>query len=430
MNIIQRAERFVQSLRDLANKSAWDWRRCPYCKGTDTCRWGSYERHPWVLLEGRQVVRVARHRCNSCKRTYSEESPWLIRRSWYARDVHRYAIDLWQYGGSSLRRGAEFARSLIGRQERWLLWRVLGKAPAAEEQCHLAGSTVHRWLDGAGREAKKTVPGQLEGIGTSGNVGTDGLWARLRGGAKAVVLALVDTATGLIWPPTVAEGEESTESWRQMFQRAQRAGLDLNGLRGVVSDGATGLAGCLQEIVKWVNHQRCVFHLWLKLGAELTRQVAKVGGGLYGAAAKAAKERVRRELVGLIHAVLDAASQQEAELALAKLRAHQLGAELAQFLEAHLDAALIHLNAYNKGLLRVGPEWLWRDFRLRLSHGRNHATSARLERAALVWAIYRNFTPAQWRSERKRHYRRRGQSPLEAAGASPGDISYLDALAV
>jgi len=429
MNIIQRGRRFVQSLEDLASKSAWDWRRCPRCGGTDTSKWGSYWRHPWTT-EGRQAVEVVRHRCNVCKRTYSEQSPWLIRGSWYARDVHRYAIDLWQHGGTSLRRGAEFVRSVIGRQERWLLWRVLSKPPADEEQCHLAGSTVHRWLDGAGREAKQTVPGQLEGIGTSGCVGADGLWARLRGGGKAVVLALVDHASGLLWPPAVAAEEESEGSWRGMFKRAKEAGLDLDALRGVASDGSTGLTGCLQAMVKWVNHQRCVFHLWRKLGAELARQVAKVGVGLFGAAAKAAKGRVRRELVGLIHAVLDAASQQEAELALAKLRAHELGAELAQLLEGHLDAALIHLNAYNRGLLRVGPEWLWRDFRLRLSHGRNHATSARLERAALVWAIYRNFTPAQWRSERKRRYRRPGQCPLEMAGAPPGKISYLDALAI
>ena len=429
MNIIQRGERFVQSLRDLASKSVWDWRRCPRCGGTDTSKWGSYWRHPWTT-EGRQAVEVVRHRCNDCKRTYSEQSPWLIRGSWYARDVHRYAIDLWQHGGISLRRGAEFVRSMIGRQERWLLWRVLSKPPAEEEQCHLAGSTVHRWLEGAGREAKQTVPGQLEGIGTSGCVGTDGLWARLRDGAKGVVLALVDNVSGLIWPPVVAAGEESEQAWREMFARAKTAGLDLDELRGVVSDGAKGLVGCLQAMVKWVNHQRCVFHLWLQLGGELTKQVAKVGVGLFGAALKAAQRRVRRELVGLIHRVLDANSQQEAELTLAQLRAHQYGAELARLLESHLDAALVHVNAYNQGLLRVAPEWVWRDFRLRLSRGRNHATIARLERAALVWAIYRNFTPAQWRSECKRHYRRSGQSPLEMAGAPPGEISYLDALAI
>ncbi len=76
------------------------------------------------------------------------------------------------------------------------------------------------------------------------------------------------------------------------------------------------------------------------------------------------------------------------------------------------------------------PEWCWRDFRLRLSQGRNHGPPARLERAALLWAVYRNFTPAQERSECKRHYRHPGQSPLAVAGVPPDEVSYLDALAV
>jgi len=79
------------------------------------------------------------------------------------------------------------------------------------------------------------------------------------------------------------------------------------------------------------------------------------------------------------------------------------------------------------------------DFRLRLSRGRNHGSDLRLERAALVWAIYHDFEPAQWRSERQRHYtctarkcrcRYPGQSPLQVAGAPPGKISYLAALGV
>ena len=45
----------------------------------------------------------------------------------------------------------------------------------------------------------------------------------------------------------------------------------------------------------------------------------------------------------------------------------------------------------------VSPEWYWRDFRLRLSRERNHRSEPRLERAALLWAIYHNFEPAQWR---------------------------------
>jgi len=103
---------------------------------------------------------------------------------------------------------------------------------------------------------------------------------------------------------------------------------------------------------------------------------------------------------------------------------------LGTVLSRHWEEALVWRGAYNRGLVRTAPEWLWRDFRLRLSRGRNHATDERLERASLVWAIYRNFTPAQRRSERKRHYRRPGKSPLEMAGVPPGELSYLDALGV
>ncbi len=87
----------------------------------------------------------------------------------------------------------------------------------------------------------------------------------------------------------------------------------------------------------------------------------------------------------------------------------------------------MYLLAFNQGLVRVSPEWAWRDYRLRVSRGRNHGSDPRLERASLVWAIYHNFTPAQCRSERKRHYRRPGLSCLEVAGAPPGQVSYLDA---
>jgi len=162
----------------------------------------------------------------------------------------------------------------------------------------------------------------------------------------------------------------------------------------------------------------------------LATRVNEAATGLAGAAAKAAKKKVRAELVALVSGVLDAPDYAEAEAALARLKAHQLGGKLATLLEGHLDAAMVYLLDFNRGLARVSPEWYWRDFRLRLSRGRNHRSGERLERAALVWAIYRNFTPSQRRSERKRHYRHPGLSPLAVAGAPPGEISYLDALAV
>ena len=140
--------------------------------------------------------------------------------------------------------------------------------------------------------------------------------------------------------------------------------------------------------------------------------------------------RLRRELAALVRGVLNAPSEAAAQVALAALAAHPRGAGVAQAVREHLDAALVHLLRYNRGLVRVGPEWFWRDFRLRLSRGRNHGSYVRLERAALVWATYHNFQPAQRRSERKRQYRRAGRSPLEMAGVAPGEVSYLDALAV
>ena len=85
---------------------------------------------------------------------------------------------------------------------------------------------------------------------------------------------------------------------------------------------------------------------------------------------------------------------------------------------------------YNHGLGRASPEWFWRDFRMRLGHGRNHGSDVRLERAALLFVIDHNFEPAQERSERTRHYRHPGLCPLAVAGLPPHGISYLDALSV
>jgi len=429
MNIIKQGKDFLQSLWALAVRSIWDWRRCPYCDENDTVRWGHYPRRPW-FLDGRREVQIQRHRCNRCQRTYSEESPFLVRGSWYAREVHRFAIDQWCHLGTSLRRTAEFLRSWMGQQERHRLWRPLFRRPAGRERCYLAASTVHRWLDRAGRVAQASVHDQLSGVACSGTVGADGLWARLRGGTKRVVLQLVDNVSGLIWPPVVVEGEESEESWRQLFERAQQAGLALDKLRAVTSDGAKGLLAYLRRNLLWVGRQRCVWHLWRSLSRDLGRAAAQAVRGATKEVAQSVREQVRDELGALLHALIDAPSYPIAEQALAALREHPQGARLWRLLNERFDQVLMHLVDDYAGLQRVSPEWCWRDFRLRLSHGRNQGSEPRLERAALLWAIYHNFTPTQWRSERKRHYRHPGQSPLQVAGSSPGEVNYLDALRV
>ena len=431
MNIVERGRAFLQGLRGLAGRTVWEWRRCPRCGETETCKWGSYQRRPW-FLRGRQTVRVQRHRCHGCGRTYAEGSALLVRGGWYAREVRRSAIDHWQHLGTSTRRTAEILRSWLGQQERWQVWRPLDPAPSDALACHLSASTVERWLDQAGQTATTSVAEQLVGVDSSGQMATDGLWARLRGRTKRVVLALVDNVTGVVWPPVVVAGEETAAAWGTLFTRAEQAGLILSELRGIASDGATGLESYRRQALPWVSHQRCVFHLWRGLSAVLAAAVATAVAAteLAGAGARRAARQTRRTLVDLVRGVYDAATDAEAQAALARLAAHELGAALADLVAVHLEAARYYRYGYNQGLGRASPEWLWRDFRLRSSHGRNHGAQPRLERAALLWAIYHNFEPAQDRSERTRKYRHPGQAPLALAGLPPGDISYLDALAV
>jgi hypothetical protein len=282
----------------------------------------------------------------------------------------------------------------------------------------------------AGVRAEESVEGQLEGIACSGEMATDGLWARLRGGAQRVVLILVDSVSGLVWPPVVVCGEERASSWACLFSCAQRAGLDLAVLNGLSSDGAQGVLSYLRQRLSWVHQQRCVWHLWRGLGGKIATQVKRAVARWGQEEAQKRAKNLREELCDLVHGIFDASTYAQGEQAFHQLLRHPWGESLARHLRPLLDAALMHLLPVHQGLCRVSPEWYWRDFRQRVSRGRNHGSDRRLQRAALVWAIYRNFTPAQRRRERKRQYKHPGQSPLQVAGPLPGSICYLDALGV
>lgn len=110
MGIIERGIAFVASLRALANRSVWEWRRCPSCGDTRTCKHGTYTIQPW-FVDGRRTIRVQRHRCSRCRRTHSEHSALLVRGSWYAREVHRFSVGHLLRAGGSLQRTAELVRS-------------------------------------------------------------------------------------------------------------------------------------------------------------------------------------------------------------------------------------------------------------------------------------------------------------------------------
>ena len=99
------------------------------------------------------------------------------------------------------------------------------------------------------------------------------------------MLALVDTVSGLIHPPMVVEEEESASAWGVLFRRAREAGLDLDRLGGVTSDGAQGLLAYLGQALSWVRHQRCVWHFLPILPPnndsreQIWQEVAEPGGG-------------------------------------------------------------------------------------------------------------------------------------------------------
>jgi len=361
VSILQQACDFVQQ-----QEEPIDWECCPYCKSEKTQHYGHYWRRPWFLT-GQEKVAIPRHKCLDCGRTYSELPAELRRGSRYGREVQRLCVDLWMHGRMSLRRVAEFVRSVLGRQERWGQWVAPIGSASSGERCELSASTVHRWLDAGGRRVASQVAEQWAGVTSSGQLGVDGLWARLRGGQERVVLLLTDAVTGLVWPPVVGESEGQA-CWEDLFLRAAQAGLDWWQCDGVTADGAAGLKAWLQEHLPHVHLQRCIWHLWRNLSGTL--------GSL--------DEGPRLELVGLLHAVLDALSYEAAEAAFRSLAAHPQGSGLSRSLRAVLDEALVHLLPTHRGLSRIGPEYLWRDFRLRLSHGRNHGSAQRLERAALL----------------------------------------------
>jgi len=374
---------------------------------------------------------VQRHWCHVCRKSYSEQAADLIRRGWYTRAVRRKAMEMQVHLGVSTRKTAEWLRAEIGKRGRYLTWHILARLlslPA--EDCHLCVRTLLRWQAQAGFVAAQSVVGQLARIASSGEKAVDGLWVRLHDGTKRVVLLLVDCVTGLVYPPVVARGEDSAAHWETLFARAEVAGLDLSRVNGLVSDGANGLLSYLQQALPWVHQQRCKWHLWRSAGGRVATQVKAAIAGLDGEAAKVVAQQVRDSLGAALHAILDAPSYAEAEQALAQLRLLAWGEPLARWLEPLLDAALMYLMPDHQGLSAVSPEWLWRDYRLRLSHGRNHGSELRLEWASLIWAIYHNFEPTQGRSEQKRTYRHPGQSPLAVAGAPPGNLSYLDALGI
>lgn len=239
MHIVERGRRFLHWLGGLERRTPWEMRQCPHCQSHEPWKHGSYPRHPWTL-DGRQTIAVQRYRCRRCGRTFTPALALVERRHRYGRDVRRCALDLWQHGGSSVRRTAEWVRSLLGRQERWRIWWPLATVPPADHRCRLGASTVQRWVDEAGQRAEQVMRRGLVGVPSSGQLGADGLWARLTGKTKAVLLLLTDSVTGVVYPPVAVATEDDPAAWGRLVWHAARAGLRPSQVQGLTSDGTRG----------------------------------------------------------------------------------------------------------------------------------------------------------------------------------------------
>ena len=149
---------------------------------------------------------MQRHLCRACAKSYSEQSALLVRGSWYAREVHRSAVDHWQHRRMSLRRTAEFMRSWLGRQERWRLWRPVAPTPPGEACIWPPVRSIAGWFAPAWRRRPRSraIAGSCPEC-RSGDGWPLGPVAQRR---NPVVLLFADSVTGLLWPPVVAARED------------------------------------------------------------------------------------------------------------------------------------------------------------------------------------------------------------------------------
>ena len=173
-----------------------------------------------------------------------------------------------------------------------LAWGPLGRTPAAEI-CDLLGEYNQSLVGSDGSGGGVNGGGAVaRGEAEHGGGGRRVMGALARRGEVGVVLAMVDTVSGLLWPPVVAAGEETQKAWEQMFQRGQKAGLAVGRLRGVAGDQGRGtpeLSSARQ--LRWVRQQRCLWHIRHNLHSKVKAAAAEAAPGLVAEAARAGSAR-------------------------------------------------------------------------------------------------------------------------------------------
>jgi hypothetical protein len=421
MNILQRAQRFVESW-----VNPGDPRRCPYCRYGLTKKHGTYPR-PVRLLGGVKVVRVQRYWCHRCGRSYSPPDRRWARYARYGREVQRKALDMYFHVGGSLRATAEWLRGEVapgqGRSRHWCPWRRAGRAdrPGA----HLSHVTVWRWEMAAGqRAAQRAEQGAWAGVSRfSGGVVADGTAVCIRGvWRSAHVILELGSRVAMQLERLTDEGETYLAGRFRAW--LARWGLKWQQVKGLVSDGAGVYYGVLRLVLRQAQQQRCLFHLWRNLLPELQAYQASAGeqAGMF----------VRFALKALLAApnLADAyVSLEDVERTFGHLPALQ-----------GVLRTLRHTLPELWGLVEAGfslrertsniAERFFRRFKQRIRRMGNFMSDTGADQFMAVWLVYVNCEPYQLRRERKRHYCYPGQSPLAIGQADLQGCCWLDLLEV
>ena len=421
MNIVQRAARFVQSLRQPD-----DARRCRHCGSTRTKKHGFYTRRV-CLLRGVRRVRVPRYRCHSCGQTYSLPDRRWASRARYGREVQRKGLDLYFHLGASWRQVAEWLRGEIrpgaGRSRQWCPCRraVGGDRPGAR----LSHVTVWRWAMRAGeRAAAGWAEGGWAGVAHfSGGVVADATAICIRGVWQRVhLIADGVSRVGMSLERWREEGEAYVAGRFRLW--LGQWGIAWQEVKVLVSDGAQVYAGVLARVLRQARQQRCLFHLWRNLLPDLKTYEAEAG-----------QEAGRwvRFLLRLLWAIPTLAEAwvglEDIERTLGEIPA------LAEVLRT-VRRTLPELWGIVEAGLAVGErtsnvaERFFRRLKQRTRRMGCFMSEGGADHFLAAWLVYANCEPYQVRKERKRVYRHPGQSPLEVGGAEMLGYSWLDLLEV
>ena len=422
LDLIADAKAFVRRILEPP-----DPRQCPHCGSTLTKKNGGYGRSPRDL-GGIRSARVQRHLCHTCHGSYSEPLPGIAPRRWYSRRAQRKFLDMYTTMGGSLRRCAGWITAEITGRGRTFVWDVLARlpwwerAPEPEPEIELSHTTGWRWLQEAGQAwQKKDKP--YAGLRQSGLVATDGTYVRVRG-VWTAVLGIVDALSRVVFGPFRLDAAESGPEIERAFALAQAAGLDLDHIRVLLSDGAAGFREFLARCLHWAAHQRCLFHLWRQVWP-IIAHYGSVAGKDWATGLKLA-----------IGAVWNAASRAEGEVALrlllAAFGAVPIAQEAVRIVQDTFAEAMTHVGAGMADVSRSTAvcEWVWRYYKERVRQMGGFMSAAGCENFTTLWGLALNFRRYQRRKERLRQYKHPGLCPLELAGAMVQGVTWLDAVGV